>query len=273
MKCILLLLAVIVYVAEGEVDDYVNRRIVGGRFAKRNEVPYQVAIRYRGGDLAFCGGTIVHENWVLTAAHCVYNKEGFTKVPGRLEVVVGTHDLKNVQNTRSHSLNVKKIIVHGRYDTNSKGNDIAFLKVEGSLIVKQARNGIHSDKIPLAKKGEDAKYVGQPATVTGYGTTMEDGSASPELKTVDVTVLSNDKCRGYSGYDEILMLCAGVPEGGKDSCQGDSGGPLIHKDRMGYSTLIGVVSFGGGCARAGSPGVYARAATYNSLLQEVIKKY
>ena len=267
MKCFFVLVTVLVFAfADDELD--VHRRIVGGRVARRNEYPYQVAIRSRGGSLAFCGGTIVDNNWVLTAAHCFYDENGYTKRPSDVEVVPGTHDLYDPA-TEDFAVPVTKIIVHGLYDTDSKANDICMLKVSGSLI--QNRKGIYSEKIEMAKRGDN--FVGMPAIVTGYGTVSENGHASSALRTVEVEVMENSKCRVYGVFDDNAMLCAGVHEGGKDSCQGDSGGPLMVRQQNGKPLLIGVVSFGGGCARRGLPGVYARASNYEQLVKEIIRTY
>jgi trypsin len=177
-------------------------------------------------------------------------------------------DLSSSFTTRL-SVAVTKIIVHGRYDTKYKTNDIAMLKVSGNLI--QHEEGTYSEKIEMAKKGSD--FAGMPGTVTGYGTLTEGGRASSQLRTVNVQVMSNDKCRVYNTFDEQAMLCAGVAAGGKDSCQGDSGGPLVARQSNGKPVLIGVVSFGGGCARAGEPGVYARVSNYETLIKEIIRRY
>ena len=268
MKCFFVLVAVLVFAYADEGDLDIHRRIVGGRVARRNEYPYQVAIRSRGGALAFCGGTIIANNWVLTAAHCFYNERGYTKTASQVEVVPGTHANLADPITLRFAVPVAKIIVHPGYNTRTKANDICMLKVSGSLI--QNQNGIYSEKIDM-DMGSVGNMVGLPATVTGYGTMSEGGHPSSQLRTVEVEILDNRKCAVYGVFDTNAMLCAGVHEGGRDSCQGDSGGPLMARGSNGKPVLIGVVSFGGGCARKGLPGVYARVSNYKRELENIMR--
>ena len=114
------------------------------------------------------------------------------------------------------------------------------------------------DAIALPTSGEEYDD-GTSCTVTGWGTTSEGGSLGRVLQKVDVPVVSDDDCRGSYGVNDILdsMICAGLPQGGKDSCQGDSGGPFMCGNQ-----LSGVVSWGYGCAEAGYPGVYTQTSYF-----------
>ncbi|XP_054709106.1 trypsin-1-like [Uloborus diversus] len=101
------------------------------------------------------------------------------------------------------------------------------------------------------------------ATVTGWGTTSQGGSLSETLRAVDVPIMTDDECRkAYEDMIEDSMICAGYEEGGKDSCQGDSGGPFVQRSESGVSTLIGIVSWGKGCAQPNNPGVYTETAHF-----------
>ena len=115
-------------------------------------------------------------------------------------------------------------------------------------------------------------YVGKTAIVSGYGDSTEGGSESNVLRSVEVEVMDEDKCRVDLRYKRNLMICAGVHEGGKDSCHGDSGGPLMVRGDNGKPVLIGVVSFGMGCARPGYPGINARVSTCEQLINDLIQR-
>ena len=245
---------------DGDVD--INRRIVGGRVARKNEYPYQVALQY-GSGFTFCGGSIIDNNWVLTAAHCVRSKSA-----SDIYVLPGTHTNLDDPMVKQFRVPVTKIIVHDKFDWDTFNNDIALLKVSGSLI--QNKNGVYSEKIELAKGPET--FVGKTAIVSGYGRLAAGGSKSNALRSVEVEVMEKEKCRRYDKFNENLMICAGVHEGGKDSCQGDSGGPLMVRGDNGKPVLIGVVSYGAGCARPGYPGVYARVSNYEQLINDLMQQ-
>lgn len=108
-------------------------------------------------------------------------------------------------------------------------------------------------------------YVGTKAIAAGWGTLHEDGKPSCLLQEVEVPVMSLKDCRNTSYSPRMIsdnMMCAGYPDGKKDSCQGDSGGPLIAERPDKKYEVIGVVSWGNGCARPGYPGVYTRLTRY-----------
>lgn len=105
------------------------------------------------------------------------------------------------------------------------------------------------------------------------GVTKEDSYSTPSrLQKVDVPLVLHDVCnQSYKNAITDRMLCAGYPQGGRDSCQGDSGGPLVAKDVTGQNVLIGVVSWGNGCARAGQPGVYAKVNEATTWIEQTAR--
>jgi len=121
--------------------------------------------------------------------------------------------------------------------------------------------------LAMASPADSGLYAaGTPATILGWGDTTEGGSASPVLLGATVPVVSDATCKAaYKKYDATAMVCAGYPQGGVDTCQGDSGGPMAAGAR-----LIGITSWGTGCARPGLPGVYVRVATYYADLTQQI---
>lgn len=186
-------------------DNYfVNRRIIGGRRVSVFEFPYQAAIRRKGDIQAFCGGSIIQQNWILTAAHCMKGEN-----PGRLTVVVGTSDLRNV----GIEVDIEKVVIHPLYGSMLHQNDLALIKTKKPVIMRGTA------AITLPTRGQN--FVGQKAQVSGFGTTSEGGSASPQLLATTLDVLSDSACTlsYWFGFRSNSMLCAGQVRGGQDSCQ------------------------------------------------------
>ncbi|KAF2888949.1 hypothetical protein ILUMI_17224, partial [Ignelater luminosus] len=147
---------------------------------------------------------------------------------------------------------VLAIAIHPDYTSNadSSNNDIAVLTLLYSLTV-----GPTIGPISLPNINEEVS-TGTPAVVSGWGYLTEGSSSPTQLQAVTVPIVDRNECNvSYSGMITDRMICAGVPEGGKDSCQGDSGGPLVASGK-----LAGLVSWGKGCARPGYPGVYTNIA-------------
>jgi len=225
-----------------------GNRIVGGTQASLNEWPWQVALMY--GNSQFCGGSLINDRYVLTAAHCVVD---FTA--GQLSVRLGEHNLATSSESSDITRSVKSITSHPSYNDNTLVNDIALLELSSPV---QLSNAVQTVCLPPPRP----TYAKKQATVTGWGTTSSGGSSPDTLREVTVTVLSPEDCRNSNYGNDIQsgMLCAGTT--GKDSCQGDSGGPLVFKDGGGNYDQIGVVSWGYGCGDAGYPGVYTRVNSY-----------
>merc|ERR1739848_160592 len=231
-------------------------RIVGGTVTEVNEYPWQVGLVGSGGSRPFCGGSVIGDRWVLTAAHCTGSSS--------IQVLLGEHDTSS-SNDNVVRKNVVRVIDHPSYDRSTLDYDFSLLQLD-SAIDFASNEHIR----PVCLPSDDSNtYAGQQATVTGWGTTSSGGSTSSTLREVVVQVLSNTECtnKGYTTSDITAnMICAGVEAGGKDSCQGDSGGPLVSSGSGDGVTAgqnyeqIGVVSWGYGCAVARYPGVYARTS-------------
>ena len=189
----------------------------------------------------FCGGSLVREDWVVTAAHCVQGES-----PSNLDVVIGLHNVNGT--TGSQTRSVDQIIIHPSYSGNSLNNDYALLHLSSPI----------TDFEPI-KLCTDTNHDEEPvmSTTMGWGATSSGGNSSNLLLEVDVPI--DDSCGNYSNSDITNnMVCAGDGNGGEDSCQGDSGGPLIMTNSDGEYELIGIVSWGYGCAEAQYPGVYSK---------------
>ncbi|MEV4053775.1 serine protease [Amycolatopsis sp. NPDC049688] len=216
-------------------------RIVGGNQASIADHPYTVYLTDAGGN-QFCGAVIVSSVAVATAAHCA---KAVAKQD--IRVVAGREDKRTDE---GQVLGVSKVWVGEGYTDPTEGADIAVLTVRGQLDYRPA-------KLP-AKDDKQVYATGTQATVLGWGRIADGGDRSDYLRSAQVPLVSDSECRSdYNVYDQRSMVCAGYRDGGIDACQGDSGGPLVVGD-----TLIGIVSFGDGCAKAGKPGVYTRVSAY-----------
>lgn len=214
--------------------------IVGGTDAGVGAYTHQVALYGSTSSSSFsCGGILVAYDIVITAAHCV----DYVNV-----AKIGLYYLNNP--TGSETINICQKVKQ------PNGDDIGLLKLcQVSALAQQGT--VRTIKL---NANPSVPSVGQVLTVTGWGDTTEGGNLSNTLQKVDVNYVSQDTCVAVYGVNSAEM-CAGVTGGGKDSCQGDSGGPLVIGQSAANFVLVGVVSSGNGCARAGYPGVYNRISS------------
>jgi len=237
-------------------------KIVGGTPACTGQYPWQVALLFFGsaGKDQACGGTLIGSKYVMTAAHCT---DGLA--PMDINVVVGDTDLGSLDDALSLTIGVKTIIQHASYTPSPPTNDIAILELEEEIDLFAYPN-----IKPACLPTQDKVYSGQDAVVSGWGTIFSGGPATSVLMEVGVTIFADDNCGAVTPEITDDMICAGVTEGGKDACQGDSGGPLVaaDEDNNGAATLVGVVSWGYGCADADYPGVYAEVAHFLSWISD-----
>jgi len=216
-------------------------KIVGGHPADKHEYPWMVALAYRWRKTPRCGGSLITERHVLTAAHCLEDESSEW-----MQVLVGFHSRQTTDYTRH---DVYKIEDHRNYDRRGGYyyNDFSILTIDP---VKPPF------LMPVCLPADtNKKYVGQLATATGWGLLRIWGPFPDVLMEVDLRVTSDKVCRAeYPLIRDSIQMCAMAP--GKDTCRVDSGGPLMVEEN-GRWTLVGVTSWGRGCARPGVPGVYA----------------
>ncbi|MBM4412762.1 MAG: trypsin-like serine protease [Chloroflexi bacterium] len=236
-------------------------KIVGGSEAIPNEFPWQILLTYSGLS-ASCGGSVIHESWILTAAHCVDSDS-----PSWRTVVAGIHDRSSDgANPYLQRRSVNRIIIHPNYNDATLDYDIALLELNTPLTLNSK-----VAPIVLASTSDGALYNPNTVhTVSGWGHTSYGGSAAVRLQKVNVPVVSTTLCNSAYGSITSRMYCAGnYAAGGIDSCQGDSGGPIFVNQNGTYK-LTGIVSSGYECATAGYPGIYTHVANLRPWVESYV---
>ncbi|XP_033627170.1 serine protease hepsin-like [Asterias rubens] len=247
-----------------------NSRIVGGEDAVRGAWPWQAQLFFSG--YFTCGGTLVDNKYVVSAAHCF---EGEYADASRWKVQLGKLSAANSIDASygEYESSVTQIHVHGDYNSQTSDNDIAI------LVLSDPVPDSTGDFVNIACLDTHSRKVFNETSncfITGFGATQWQGNVASILQEANVPLIGRDTCNAlnsYSGQVTNNMMCAGYLQGGVDSCQGDSGGPLVcaakdgHRDEERWY-LVGVTSWGYGCASPDYPGVYTDVSKYVTWLQE-----
>ncbi|XP_039765594.1 vitellin-degrading protease-like [Pararge aegeria] len=234
-----LLFICIGYAASKPLEE--DTRIVGGEDVDITEVPYQVSLLSRGRHS--CGGAIIDNDIILTAAHCVIGSSA-----RNLQIRAGSSSSQ----TGGQLYQVGDFVFNPEFTYSKMDSDVAILWLATQLEFSDS-----VAPIPLFDAGEEIND-GDLTVVSGWGNTRENGGTPRTLQVALIPKVSAEVCSdAYAPRYTITptMICAGMPEGGKDACQGDSGGPLVNSGK-----LAGIVSWGLGCARPNYPGVYAKVS-------------
>ncbi|XP_016914980.1 trypsin-like isoform X1 [Apis cerana] len=236
-------------------------RIVNGSKASLRQFPYQVSLRETHSYVHFCGGSLIHEKYILTAAHCMFD-ESIQIQPWMITVVAGELQLWQPTSTGQRR-GVEKINVHPNFNSVTLENDITILTLKISFKL--------TPEVNIAPLTDHTPIPTTICQVAGWGYPNENYPVTSEdLMFVDLPLMSRDLCK------ELLknitdfppgMICAGYMEGQKDACQGDSGGGMICNGE-----LTGIVSGGNGCARPRTPGVYTDIYFYINWIAEITEE-
>ncbi|KAJ0065850.1 hypothetical protein NL108_000079 [Boleophthalmus pectinirostris] len=238
MRCLVFILLIGAAFAE---DD----KIVGGYECTPHSQPHQVSLN---SGYHFCGGSLVNEYWVVSAAHCYKS---------RIEVRLGEHNIQVNEDTEQF-ISSALVIRNPGYNAYTIENDIMLIKLSQPATLNQYVKPV---ALPIS-----CAPAGTMCIVSGWGNTMSSTADRNKLQCLQIPILSTEDCENsYPGMIYNSMFCAGYLEGGKDSCQGDSGGPVVCNGE-----LQGVVSWGYGCAERDHPGVYAKVCIFNDWLQRTM---
>ncbi|XP_066909169.1 trypsin-1 [Halyomorpha halys] len=241
-----------------------NQRIVGGTRAVAHEFPWIATLSYNG--TFYCGASLITPRHLLTAAHCLYGKSA-----KHIQVGLGDHNRNQDEKGELKKLRVSRAAMHPEFSISKIRNDIGIVELEAPVGVQGPT--IRTVCLPT---NHGMEYSGLDGVVAGWGRDKEQGAVATILRKVTLPLISREDCANKFGYCSNKILdtnfCAGLPKGAKDACQGDSGGPL-HLNASGagsHMELIGIVSWGRGCARPNYPGVYTRVDKYTSWINQQI---
>uniref|UniRef100_A0A3Q3W1E2 Coagulation factor IX n=1 Tax=Mola mola TaxID=94237 RepID=A0A3Q3W1E2_MOLML len=244
--------------SDAEVPLRPRLRIVGGDVVIPGEIPWQTALIIRSSGKVFCGGTILSDRWVITAAHCLL------EVQGAFYIRAGKINRDTEQNYE-----VLEQHIHPRYNSSISlyNHDIALIYLKSpiafSTTVRPICIGPRAFTEYLVKEYS-------PATVSGWGRTRFLGVTAETLQKVQVPFTDQTECKlSSSSRITPFMFCAGYYDEAKDACQGDSGGPHTNSIHATWF-LTGIVSWGEECAKEGKYGVYTRMSLYYHWIDYVM---
>ncbi|XP_010884451.4 coagulation factor VII-like [Esox lucius] len=236
-------------------------RIVGGNECPKGHCPWQVLLV--SNKKGFCGGVIYKPTWILTASHCLVNIKA-----QQFQVVAGEHDTEIEEGTEQ-TIDIAEVIMHKSYVHATADNDIALLRLKKPIIFTPFAVPICLPTQLMAVRDLWAVHL---HTVSGWGRRSENGPTSRLLRRLDVPRIRSQECVEKSGVMLTTnMFCAGYIEGKQDSCKGDSGGPLVTLYRD-TTFLLGIVSWGKGCAQPGNYGIYTRVSNYLDWIHNYTSK-
>ncbi|XP_074600829.1 trypsin-1-like isoform X1 [Brevipalpus obovatus] len=241
-------------------------RIVGGRRSDYSEWPWMISTRRWNGHkfVHKCSATLLNQRWAITAAHCLLDTTA-----GEVLLKIGEYEIGHPQKLYGYvNRRVKLIIRHPGFNHLTLENDLALMRLHQPVTFE-------GTIVPVCLPKNSENYVGRVGIVAGWGKLDRDGPQPKTLHHVSLPIVDNHECidmymkAGYREHIPDTFICAGLPQGGKDSCDGDSGGPLVIEEN-GQWFLVGIISWGIGCALPNQPGVYTRISEYSEWIHSII---
>ncbi|XP_051913463.1 coagulation factor VII [Hippocampus zosterae] len=238
-------------------------RVVNGEICPKGHCPWQALLTENHQQI--CGGIVLSDQWILTAAHCVWKKQNSI-----LHVVVGEHDLETDEKTEQKR-RVSKVLIHRGYNHSSYDSDLAMLKLHRPI-----KLGLYV--VPICLPAKNSSFIRTLAairhnTVSGWGRLSLHGSTARLLQRLALPRVPLQECRLHTKLNITRnMLCAGLQRGGQDACKGDSGGPLVTRYKKTWF-LSGVVSWGNGCADNNMYGIYTKVSNFLDWIQHQMTRW
>ena len=277
LKSAIILLLLLTYHFASASDTLLDqKRIIGGSIVSSvssnslsdiNKWPWMVALIDQNNH-HFCGASLIDSQWLMTAAHCLYNFTGGRTSNLKITALFKQSDLLDAdENTVTRE--IIATVIHPDYSYSTNNNDIALLKLDSPI----------TDILPVGLPGHyydsPIRLLWETATVLGWGTTSYVGYQYSLLRQAQLPIADFYDCvDNYKDFGVDInrnMICAGFEKGGVDACTGDSGGPLVipHESGLGWKQ-VGIVSFGIGCALPDFFGVYTRVSRYDDFIQSYV---
>jgi len=232
-------------------------RVVGGTVATIGDWPWAISMLFNGRHV--CGGSLINDQWIITAAHCI----GTNTNAASYRILFGLHDRLNQENWVI-SRNVQRIVMHPSYVSQNFVNDIALMQLSSKI------DNYTQYCMPVCFPKVGQTFANQIGYTVGWGAQAYGGAITRLLMEVATTIVTDSACQSrYSAgvINPNTQICSGGSN--KGACQGDSGGPftVVDSTNGGRHTLAGIVSWGINC---GNGGVYTRSSAYRSWVESII---
>lgn len=235
----------------------VHKRIIGGNEAEPNKWAWMVALVRRDTGEHYCGGALISNRYVISAAHCTEGLKAHN-----ITIRLGAHNIQELS-VNVRDIEVSRIRQHPDFQRDTFMNDIAVLRLKRPVSFNE-----YIRPVCLPNRTGDT-YFGKTAIATGWGTQKFGGPYSEFLREVKLVVWNNTECnQRFAQPITDVFLCAGAKKREGDACQGDSGGPLMVQTKSKQWTLVGVISWGIKCGEPGIPGIYTRVSHFLDYIYE-----